>query len=138
MSRLEVANECGRIGKTRRLGKKVSHLNFGVLARLDTTVQLDDIVVVNQRGAVGLLALNRANHGWGIQRPAPEFARWLEVQPPTRAGNGSLAPKVIQELPNESRISCHITQQSFALALMQTRHDGPIQFGTCINGPVGA
>ena len=56
----------GRMRKIRRLGKKVSHLDFGILAGLDVAVQLDDIVLVNQRGTVGLLALNRANPGRGI------------------------------------------------------------------------
>src|SRR5688572_19426685 len=89
MSCLKVANECGRMGKSRRLCKKLSHLDFRILAGFDVAVQLDDIVLVNQGGTVGLLTLNRANKGGGIERLAPELAGRLEVQPPTRAGNGS-------------------------------------------------
>src|SRR3954468_20252242 len=82
MSRLKVANECGRMGKIRRLRKKLPHFDFRILARLDVAIQLDDIVLVNQGGTVGLLTLNRANKGGGIERWAPELAGRLEVQPP--------------------------------------------------------
>jgi hypothetical protein len=49
---------------------------------------------------------------------APELAGRLEVQPPTRAGDGSRAPKVVQQMPNENRVGGDIPQQSFASALV--------------------
>jgi hypothetical protein len=118
------------------LSQKLSHLYFGIPTWLNMAVQLDDIVVIYQRCTVGLLALNGADPRWDSRRSASQFGGWLEIKQPTRTGDRSFPPKVIQETPDKSGIRGDIAQQSFALAPAQTRYDGFFEFGARINGPV--
>src|SRR3954470_14633901 len=118
------------------LRQEVSHLDLGIFARLDMTVQLDDIVLIYQRGTVGLLALDSTYPACGTRRSTPEFGRRLEIEPPARACDRSLVSNAIKEAPDESGISGDIAQQSFALPPAHTGDNGFFQFGTSINSPV--
>ena len=81
LDQFDAAEQRRRIGKARDLGQEASHLDLGIDAGLQLPVDLDDIVVIDQRGAVGPLGLDRADVFGLPDRLVGEAAGRPEFQP---------------------------------------------------------
>ena len=81
LDQFDAAEQRGRIGKARDFGQEAADLDLGIDAGFELSIDLDHIVVVHQRGAVGLLGLDRADAFGLPDRPVGEFAGRREFQP---------------------------------------------------------
>src|ERR1044071_5556009 len=101
---LKMTEQRRRMRKTRLLSQEAPHLDFRDQARFDVTIELNNVVLTDQGSTVRLLALNGPDPQRFIWKLASEFARRLKIQSPTRSSNGSVAAKIVQKAPDESRV----------------------------------
>ena len=59
--KFDAAQQRRRVGETGDFGQETAHLDLGIDAGFEFAIDLDDIVVVDQRGAVGLLGFDGAD-----------------------------------------------------------------------------
>ncbi len=75
------------------------------------------MVVVDQRGAVGLLGFDRANMLGLLDGLVRKLAGWLEFQPQAALFNGEVFLQIAQQERDEDLIGRDIEQSSLARAL---------------------
>ena len=77
----DAAEQRRRVGKVGDIGEEAPHLDFGIGAGLERPVDLDDIVVVHQGGAAGLVGLDGADVLGLPDRLVAEAVGWPEFEP---------------------------------------------------------
>jgi hypothetical protein len=83
LDQLDAAEQRRRVGEVGDIGQEASHLDFGIEAGPNRPVDLDDAVVVHQRGAAGLVGLDDADMLRLPDRLVTEAAGRPEFQPQT-------------------------------------------------------
>ena len=119
LDQFDGAEQCRRIGKVRDLGQEPSHLDLGIGACLQLAVDLDDIVVIDQRGTVRPVRLNHADVFGLPDRFVGEAAGGAEFKPQALFAfvDRERLPQVSQQQRDEDLVVGDVEQRSFARAL---------------------
>ena len=113
----DAAEQRRRIGKTRDLGQKPAHFDFGIDAGFELSIDLDDIVTVYQRRAVGLFGFDGADLLGLSDRFVRELAGRPELQARVLFFNRQGVAEVAQQKRDENLVGRNIQQGAFPRAL---------------------
>ncbi len=117
----DAAEQRGRVGEARDIGQKPSDLDLGIDAGFQLSIDLDHVVMVYQRRAVGLLSFDGAYVLGLFDRPVRKLAGWPEFKAQAVFFHGQGLPEITQQKRDEDLVGRRVQQRSFPCALTYRR-----------------
>src|SRR5205814_4310295 len=111
---LDTAEQRRRDRESGKLGQKAANLDLGIDAVVQLSIDLDDIVVVNERGGIGLFCLHWSDRldRYGRRRIQPRGRFELELDP--GLFDHHTVAQILQNGCDEFLISRDVDQCAFA------------------------
>ena len=117
LDEFDAAEQRRRIGKAGDLGQKPADLDLGVDAGFELSIDLDHIVVIYQRRAVGLFGLDGTDVLGRFDRLVRKPAGRPELKAQAVFFNGQGFAQIAQQQRDEDLVGGNIQQRSFPRAL---------------------